>query len=62
MITFFGTCQSDAQAADGKWAGIKIEKRTGTDWALWARKCVAADGAEEEANEAMLASYLLGFI
>jgi hypothetical protein len=54
-------CQSDGQATNGKWAGVRIEKRTGTDWALWARKCVAADGAEEEANEIMLASYLLGF-
>ena len=61
LTPFFGTCQYVERAAGGV-GQHQNKERAGMNWALWARKCVAADGAEEEANEAMLASYLLGFI
>ena len=38
------------------------EKKNRSILGLWARKAVTADGADEGANEIMLASYLLGFI
>ena len=38
------------------------EKKNRSILGLWARKGIAIDGADEGANEIMLASYLLGFI
>ena len=51
LIPFFVTCQSIGQAADEEMGRRKNKRGRGAHWAFWARKGVAAGGAEGKSQQ-----------